>query len=1017
MCSDMQIAMLYWIKNDGTTEEVSRHKTLTAEEVANDYGIPTKMFRAYVNQEIAEQDSCTALPFTLLLVVAYCLVVIAHDDAPAVNAVEDSIGFDIAENANFAWTGDYMGFKGVFDINSILDFWSWMGMGFVPLVWQQGFGSSSAANTTVWEMMQAAPEMYGRNHSQRGMYLGYNRVVGGVRLSQERHEPEEPCVTLEALIPVVEMGCVHGQKYETEPEMLDARSTADEIRTRTTWLWIHDDIEEVQRQVMKLEASEWIDKKTQKVEIALPVYNAEYGLHAIIHVNFFFSRGGHIWKLIIPMSVWADWHDYMYKLVYDGIWLACLLWIMASEGIEVIHIIRMKGLFSLYSEYINFWNAVDWASVFSAVAILIMFHFQLVLVDEMNAEAVALGNLSENLDRDAFQAKAKSYMMSVESAVHYCHKFRLVMAAYPLIIVFRLFKSFSAQPRLAVVTRSLQLASVDLIHFLIVFLSIIGVYAISAVTLFGRADDDFVTINRSLNSILLYMMGVFDWELIIIVGRLEGGFWFVTFMIMVSMLLLNMLLAIVMDAYSEVKATVGSAETLGQEAMQVYLRSRGERKGTLIPLEKVQKEVKQCMNRMKRWRAEEAEKKLEKLTVKEASTVRTFTATGALVVDEKEEVVEDSDESEDELGYLTVQKLLDIVPGMRYAQAMRLLGRSVSDWYETVKESADEEELRKHLQEAVHLQENLEAVTMEGGGGQHLSPSAREGDQLVDETKHIRRKVVKVWSELHKKEGATEWTAQAPALPKSLGNDQEKEGKVVSFNKHVEVKSAECTSIADTDATEHTHVLDDLEEVLNFCRAAGIDSTFDALRCSCLGRAVEILDVDYEDRTVLCHVDGVADIWLAAECLIPIPDGLGIVPPATSKSEWQARVDELEGEVIDCRGAIQEFFAAISDLQWRMRTARDERFEAEAATQDLRQKAQQLARENRVLKARLPRREAKILEAEEACTEEFDFVLKLTEQKRDLLRGYRAIENAPKEGGVRAVGDNGAPQPRRLSIS
>merc|ERR1719326_1597919 len=108
-------------------------------------------------------------------------------------------------------------------------------------------------------------------------------------------------------------------------------------------------------------------------------------------------------------------------------------------------------------------------------------------VGDLNAAGVVLGNFVEKQDYDGFRKSMETYVWEIENAVHYYHKLRLVMAGYPLVIIFRLFKAFDAQARLAVVTNSLNKASVDLFHFLIIFLAIFGIYQISAVSLFGHS--------------------------------------------------------------------------------------------------------------------------------------------------------------------------------------------------------------------------------------------------------------------------------------------------------------------------------------------------------------------------------------------------------------------------------------------------------------------------------------------------------------------------------------------------
>ena len=74
----------------------------------------------------------------------------------------------------------------------------------------------------------------------------------------------------------------------------------------------------------------------------------------------------------------------------------------------------------------------------------------------------------------------------LESTVFYVNNFRLVMAAYPLIIILRLFKAFAAQPRLAMVTKTLETAGQELVEFGLVFMSVFVTFTISGVGLFGR---------------------------------------------------------------------------------------------------------------------------------------------------------------------------------------------------------------------------------------------------------------------------------------------------------------------------------------------------------------------------------------------------------------------------------------------------------------------------------------------------------------------------------------------------
>jgi hypothetical protein len=120
------------------------------------------------------------------------------------------------------------------------------------------------------------------------------------------------------------------------------------------------------------------------------------------------------------------------------------------------------------------------------------------------------------------------------------------------------------QPRLGIVTRSLAFAARDLSNFLLMLSIIMLLYAASGHILFGNALVVFSTFSQSMDTCLGMLMGDIapGAELRGLLNPLRtlGGFYFWSFMILVHTLLLNFVLAIICDAFCEVKeATAGSS--------------------------------------------------------------------------------------------------------------------------------------------------------------------------------------------------------------------------------------------------------------------------------------------------------------------------------------------------------------------------------------------------------------------------------------------------------------------------
>lgn len=1044
----LQRSVFFWIglgpdstfQSEGPTDEAEQF-TISGEEVARKHGVPKVIIEQHLGEELEEAESCQSLPFTLLLVFSYACMVITHENAANIIAVEGSVDFDIWENANFAFT-DHMGHKGLWDVNSHADFWSWMIKGFLPLVFQQGHGFSEERDTSLPEIVQAAkaPPAYFQDKKARGMMLHYNRIVMGIRMQQEVSNLDGAvnCSTTKQLLNFYNKNCVAGLGYELDPEMWFARQSTDP--TRKEWLYAHDDLEVTQEKLLKLELNHWLDQHTRKVEIAVPLYNAEYGIHSFILVVFFFSRGGHIWKDIIKLSAYANWHPNLKAYMYDLMWLCCLLWIIVVEVIEILGVIKEKGTKALATDYIGFWNAVDWGSVYAGMVVLTMFYVNLAQTNNLNMLLQELGGMHPIDEVNLYRAKGEEVMEALEKQVNYANKFKLVLALYPLGIVFRLFKAFASQPRLAVVTQTIVVATVDLLHFLLVFVSIFYTYTVAGVMLFGREVDAFTTFGRGINTCFRIMLGDFDWEEIAIVGRVDAGIWFWTYMIVVVLLMLNMLLAIVMDAYSDVNGKIGSAETLVEEGVQLWKRWRGAKKGELVPLDIILKCVKSRQGR------------------KEMRKIKCNDAVQQLA--ENYEVELESVGNDDVLYIVTVDGLKRAVDNLRTNQAVDLIMAALMNYYSARAESAGVDELlqlvrtvdfrtkqlREKQKEVLGLDEP-DSDEEDGGGeddgkkapgeNQHAELDADGDVRFVDdddedaESGETEEKVSasQVSGEEEKDKGpnleeqlkdlldtcknsfdkardtlysgndptqsvATPWLAQASQMiatqvvkdptGEDLGNYNQDEAD--GQNGFTDLSSL----------TGQTAVLlSDANAAIELCRKAGIGPEHDELRRAAAGSQVQVLQVDFADGTVQCRVPGVGDVWFAAGALAPerrkTEDGEEKSTTISEKSApgptiegLERRAIELEQELEVGRQTVQEAFLAVSELEQRLRKSQQMQQESHSKFGELKSKAQYMSKDNKKAQDVLRQKVGKLEAIGSKRDEYYDLVKKMLKENKDL---------------------------------
>merc|ERR1712137_1079566 len=142
-----------------------------------------------------------------------------------------------------------------------------------------------------------------------------------------------------------------------------------------------------------------------------------------------------------------------------------------------------------------------------------------------------------------------SFYDDLESAKPLIVAYRLISALYPFVLVMRLFKAFSSQPRLALVTQTLARAADDVFHFGIVVMAIFGSYCIMGSVLFGRHMDDFATFDRTMLTCFRALLADFEYSEMEQIGRPMTSIYLGSYLLFMPFVLMNMFIATIMSAY------------------------------------------------------------------------------------------------------------------------------------------------------------------------------------------------------------------------------------------------------------------------------------------------------------------------------------------------------------------------------------------------------------------------------------------------------------------------------------
>lgn len=246
--------------------------------------------------------------------------------------------------------------------------------------------------------------------------------------------------------------------------------------------------------------------------------------------------------------------------------------------------------YTLAQDYLGFWNCVDWLAIIMTTVISISFGVLHIFIGDVNGK---LGAMVTEVDGtgypplETYREIVSDFADAIVAMLDAERNLRLWLCIYPVVLLMRLFKSFAAQKRLAIVTDTFRMAYNDLMHFFIVFASVYFCMTVNAVIFFGQDILDFATIDRALHACFRAMLGDWDWDEMGKIGIHRAFAWFFFFMVVMVMILMNMLVAILMEAYGVVKEDAKHADSLLEQTKNILRRARQNKRKERVNLSSI----------------------------------------------------------------------------------------------------------------------------------------------------------------------------------------------------------------------------------------------------------------------------------------------------------------------------------------------------------------------------------------------------------------------------------------------
>eukprot|EP00898_Chlorokybus_atmophyticus_P004153 jgi/Chlat1/4739/Chrsp300S04720 len=349
--------------------------------------------------------------------------------------------------------------------------------------------------------------------------------------------------------------------------------------------------EEAARFVDYLEDGFFLDQvQTKDLYMHFVTYNVILQLFTSFRVNFGFNDGGSISINPYIVSVSVERYDSTTACIRAALELVLLMCICAEvyfEGSDIYRTWVKKG--SLLAHYRSFWNYVDAASIallFTAVVTWVTFVLQYATrFDTPVFYNIYAATGSNRFGPHALKLNANGQglqdfvaMLAKVNMLARTWRFYLAVNSIKFVIVLMLLRTLKLcdfQPRMGLLTRTLVRAAVDLGHFFFLAILVFLCYAMLALIAFGETIQDFSQLWLACVTLFRMLLGDTDVNNPLMQQNglmyLVGVVFFWSYIILVFFILFNFLIAIVIDAFADVKADAKCTRSMGHELLFIIM--------------------------------------------------------------------------------------------------------------------------------------------------------------------------------------------------------------------------------------------------------------------------------------------------------------------------------------------------------------------------------------------------------------------------------------------------------------
>lgn len=314
------------------------------------------------------------------------------------------------------------------------------------------------------------------------------------------------------------------------------------------------------KKIQDLQIDEWIDRYTRAVFAEFTVYNAHTNFFGVVTMltEILPTGGYHHYPKVNTIRLYRyTGPEQVVVMAFEFVFFAFLCVYVYSEA---------KQLFVLGKKYFaDPWNYIEIVVICSSFSAIFLY------LAELGFTKLAIRRMRAN--PEAFISF--DYIIFLDEAFLGTLGFAVFCAFLKFLKLLRFNR------RMSMLVQTVKVSSAPLLSFFFIFLLFFTAYTQAAFLMFGPVNEDYSSFVVAAETMLSMTLGGFDFTGLQNANRLIGPIFFISYMVFIFLILVNVFLSIVNDSFAEVSSDVAK-QTNEHEVVDYIVYSVKEQIGRYV---------------------------------------------------------------------------------------------------------------------------------------------------------------------------------------------------------------------------------------------------------------------------------------------------------------------------------------------------------------------------------------------------------------------------------------------------